>query len=71
MQILLFDKFVCFRSLVKDMSSLSKVDGLSSWRAAEAASLASELEKRLKYLQNPKDCDKAKKLVCNLNKVSE
>lgn len=58
-----------FRSLVKDLGTLSKVDGLASWRASEAASLASELEKRLNYLQNPKDCDKAKKIVCNLNKV--
>lgn len=58
------------RSLTKDVSTLDKVDGYAEWRAGEAASLASEVEERLKNLQNPKDCDKAKKLVCSLNKVT-
>ncbi|KAK6621299.1 hypothetical protein RUM43_011605 [Polyplax serrata] len=55
-------------SLMKDISELAKEDGFAAWRQAEAADLASELEKRLKYLQNPIDCSSAKKLICNLNK---
>lgn len=55
---------------MKDISALAKEDGYAAWRQAEAADLASELEKRLKYLQNPIDCSSAKKLICNLNKVS-
>ncbi|EEB15853.1 alpha-(1,6)-fucosyltransferase, putative [Pediculus humanus corporis] len=55
-------------SLMKDINGLSKEDGFSSWRKSESASLAAELEKRLKLLQNPEDCTTAKKLICNLNK---
>ena len=54
---------------MKDINGLSKEDGFSSWRKSESASLAAELEKRLKLLQNPEDCTTAKKLICNLNKV--
>ncbi|KAL0266815.1 UNVERIFIED_CONTAM: hypothetical protein PYX00_009258 [Menopon gallinae] len=55
-------------SLFKDLYQLGEVDGYASWREAEAHSLAKELERRLKHLQNPKDCSTAKKIVCNLNK---
>lgn len=45
------------------------MEGHDSWRAAEARSLSDLVQKRFHHLQNPKDCSKAKKLVCNLNKV--
>lgn len=55
---------------MKDVSSLTKVDGYSSWREAEAIDLAEELKRRLTALQNPEECSSARKLICNLNKVS-
>lgn len=59
------------RSLVNDMDQLQKIDGYEQWRRNEAESLSNLVQRRLKYLQNPEDCSKARKLVCRLNKVSE
>lgn len=58
------------RSLLKDITSLTEVDGYSAWREKEAYSLSDLVQRRLKHLQNPSDCNNAKKLICNLNKVS-
>ena len=43
-------------------------DGHDGWRAAESRALSDLVQKRLRALQNPEDCSKAKKLVCKLNK---
>lgn len=56
------------RSLLKDITSLTEVDGYSAWREKEAYSLSDLVQRRLKHLQNPSDCNNAKKLICNLNK---
>lgn len=58
------------RSLVSDMDRLAKIDGYEQWREQEAQSLSDLVQRRLTFLQNPKDCGKARKLVCRLNKVS-
>lgn len=57
-------------SLVNDMDRLAKIDGYEQWREQEAQSLSDLVQRRLIHLQNPKDCGKARKLVCRLNKVS-
>lgn len=51
------------------MSSIADVDGFADWRKIENVALSNLVQRRLKYLQNPKDCKTAKKLVCDLNKV--
>lgn len=58
-----------YRSLLKDVTNLAEVDGKSLWRQQESESLSNLVQKRLKHLQNPTDCAKARKLVCDLNKV--
>lgn len=58
-----------YRSLLKDVSSLADVDGHAVWRQQESENLSNLVQKRLKHLQNPSDCTKARKLVCDLNKV--
>lgn len=58
------------RSLVSDIDRLAKIDGYEQWREQEAQSLSDLVQRRLIHLQNPKDCSKARKLVCRLNKVS-
>lgn len=58
------------RSLLKDIDRLAKIDGYEQWREQEAQSLSDLVQRRLIHLQNPKDCSKARKLVCRLNKVS-
>ncbi|RXG59715.1 Alpha-(1,6)-fucosyltransferase [Armadillidium vulgare] len=52
-----------------DLRILSDLDGLSLWREKEAVELSDLIQKRLHKLQNPPDCSKARKLICNLNKV--
>lgn len=56
------------RSIANDMENMKKMDGYESWRIDEAKSLSDLVQKRLTYLQNPSDCNSARKLVCKLNK---
>lgn len=56
------------RSLLKDISSLADVDGFAEWRQAENEDLSNLVQRRLTYLQNPKNCKTARKLICDLNK---
>jgi len=58
-----------YRSLLKDITNLGEADGQSIWRQQESEYLSNLVQKRLKHLQNPPDCTKARKLVCDLNKV--
>ncbi|MEE6492099.1 hypothetical protein FKM82_016469 [Ascaphus truei] len=46
----------------------SQTDGAGAWREREAKDLTELAQRRISYIQNPKDCSKAKKLVCNINK---
>ncbi|KAL7744240.1 hypothetical protein ACLKA6_009202 [Drosophila palustris] len=56
------------RSLLSDMDQLRRVDGYEAWRHKEANDLSDLVQRRLHHLQNPSDCDNARKLVCKLNK---
>ncbi|XP_043553855.1 alpha-(1,6)-fucosyltransferase isoform X5 [Chiloscyllium plagiosum] len=51
-----------------DVYYLSQTDGADKWREKEAKDLTDLVQRRITYLQNPIDCSKAKKLVCNINK---
>lgn len=57
------------RVLLNDVDELSNMEGHNAWRAAESRALSDLVQKRLHYLQNPSDCSKARKLLCNINKV--
>ncbi|RNA03521.1 Alpha-(1-6)-fucosyltransferase, partial [Brachionus plicatilis] len=54
--------------LLVEMYNLSTSDSLGDWRKLEADSLALKIQREFYELQNPSDCDKQKKLVCDLNK---
>lgn len=56
------------RSILTDVYYLSQADGAGEWRENEARDLTDLVQRRITFLQNPKDCSKAKKLVCNINK---
>lgn len=56
------------RTILIDSEILAGLDGLNEWRIKEAEELSNIVQARLHYLQNPKDCSSARKLVCNLNK---
>ena len=51
-----------------DLSRLAETDGHTSWRKKEAKDLSDLVQARIRALQNPEDCDSAKKLLCSLNK---
>lgn len=55
------------RSIMTDLYYLSQTDGAGDWREKEAKDLTELVQRRITYLQNPKDCSKARKLVCNIN----
>uniref|UniRef100_H3D3V5 Alpha-(1,6)-fucosyltransferase n=1 Tax=Tetraodon nigroviridis TaxID=99883 RepID=H3D3V5_TETNG len=56
------------RSIMTDLYYLSQADGAGEWRMKEAKDLSDLVQNRITYLQNPPDCSKARKLVCNINK---
>uniref|UniRef100_A0A8C4IFD3 Alpha-(1,6)-fucosyltransferase n=1 Tax=Dicentrarchus labrax TaxID=13489 RepID=A0A8C4IFD3_DICLA len=56
------------RSIMTDLYYLSQADGVGEWRMKEAKDLSDLVQNRITYLQNPPDCSKARKLVCNINK---
>lgn len=58
------------RVLLNDLQELSSMEGHDEWRITESRALSDLVQRRLHYLQNPVDCTKARKLVCNLNKVN-
>ncbi|KAK4887850.1 hypothetical protein RN001_004121, partial [Aquatica leii] len=55
------------RALINNMETLTEVDGSNAWRNKESADLSEIVQKRLHRLQNPADCEKAKKLVCTIS----
>uniref|UniRef100_A0A8C1IB34 Alpha-(1,6)-fucosyltransferase n=1 Tax=Cyprinus carpio TaxID=7962 RepID=A0A8C1IB34_CYPCA len=56
------------RSIMSDLYHLSQADGAGDWREKEAKELSDLVQNRITYLQNPQDCSKARKLLCNINK---
>lgn len=57
-------------SLLTDIAELETVDDHTRWRRKEFIYLRTLVQKRLRFLQNPEDCSKAKKLYCNLISVN-
>ena len=56
------------RVLRAHLLKLRGSDGYEAFREQETDELATLIQDRIRVFQNPKDCDKAKKLVCTLNK---
>lgn len=50
------------------MENLSISDNLEEWRKIESDSLAFKVQSHFHSLQNPDNCSKQKKAICNLNK---
>lgn len=51
---------------MNDLDELKMQDGYNEWRAKEHKSLSDLIQRRLSFVQNPKDCSKARKLVCDV-----
>ena len=56
------------RALSNNLDKINKYEPLLTWRKEEHAKLSKLVQHRLQRLQNPQDCDAAKKLICDLNK---
>jgi glycoprotein 6-alpha-L-fucosyltransferase len=46
---------------------MTENDASEKWRNSEAATLSQIIQQRLKKLQNPTDCQSAKKIHCTNN----
>ena len=55
------------QAVLDDLEQLRASDGFEEWRKMEAKELSAGVQERLHFLQNPEDCSKARKLVCDLN----
>jgi len=56
------------QAVLSDLELMKENDGHDDWRKQESQDLSDLVQARLRYLQNPPNCDSARKLVCNLNK---
>ncbi|KAJ8687903.1 hypothetical protein QAD02_023698 [Eretmocerus hayati] len=56
------------KSLFISLDKLSYFDGYRKWREKEVTELSNLVQKRFKTLQNPQNCQTAKKLLCQINK---
>ncbi|XP_052272764.1 alpha-(1,6)-fucosyltransferase-like isoform X3 [Dreissena polymorpha] len=55
------------KKLKSEQSRLANtVDGAGEWRKLENLQLTDLVQRRLEFLQNPSDCDKAKQILCKL-----
>lgn len=57
-----------FSSVMADALKMAEVDNADDWRRIQLSNLTNLVQRRLDYLQNPADCSKARRLVCQLNK---
>ena len=54
--------------ILSNFYKLSNGNNFGEWRKKESQDLSKKVQNVLKQLQNPSDCDKAKKIICDLNK---
>lgn len=55
-------------ALTLNFENMKAMDGQKEWVEKEHKELTDLVQRRLHYLQHPKDCDSAKKLTCQINK---
>ncbi|KAK4882687.1 hypothetical protein RN001_006006 [Aquatica leii] len=55
------------RTLANNIEKLTEVDGFNDWRNNEITDLSNVVQTRLHYLQNPLNCESARKLVCTIS----
>ena len=54
-------------AILSQISDISDYDGYNSWREKENNELIDLVQKRISYIQNPKNCSSAKKLLYTLD----
>ena len=56
------------KTVMIDLERLEDHPAIATWKNQTAEELAQLVQKRLHYLQNPKDCKAARKLICDLSR---
>ena len=56
------------KTVMIDLERLENHPAIAKWKNQTAEELAQLVQKRFHYLQNPKDCKAARKLICDLNR---
>ncbi|GAB1609116.1 hypothetical protein Ahia01_001197000, partial [Argonauta hians] len=56
------------RTLVSSVEDMRGADNLNEWRERESRDLADLVQRRIHYVQNPRNCTAAKKILCKLDK---
>ena len=54
--------------IMAELENLENHPAFAAWKKTTAAELSRLVQKRFHHLQNPEDCQKSRKLICNLNK---
>ena len=54
--------------LMSELDKLEDHPAFATWKKVTASELAGLVQRRFYYLQNPKDCKTARKLICDLSK---
>ena len=54
-------------AILSQLEDLSNYDGYSSWREKESKELTDLVQKRISFIQNPRSCSNAKKLLCRID----
>ncbi len=57
-----------FRLIRSYLLKLRQEDGYETYREREMKELSKIMQNRIQHLQNPPDCEKARKVVCSINK---
>ena len=55
------------KTVMVDLERLEDHPAITTWKNQTAQELAQLVQRRFHYLQNPKDCKAARKLICDLN----
>lgn len=64
----LYKLFVFCRLIRSYLFKLRQEDGYEAYRERETKELSNIMQSRIHHLQNPPDCETAKKVVCSINK---
>ena len=54
-------------AILSQLDDLSNYDGYNSWREKESKELTDLVQKRISFIQNPRSCSNAKKLLCSID----
>lgn len=57
-------------SLLNDIVQMRKLDGFEQQRHDEAKQLSDLVQSRLRYIQNPTDCNTSRAISCSVSRVN-